>query len=162
MKKKYNKLESFIEFTGSFASNLFFLLVLFVTSSVLLRYLFSVGFTWLQDLYIWTHATIILLGIAYTLKKNEHVRIDLIYRNIKKSKKIIIDKFGSIFFGLPLSYFIFFEGFNYFNRSFILRESSKETGGLPAIYILKFFIFFLGLTLFVELIRFIFKKDDNK
>ena len=76
-----NKINDKIGFISSF---LILFLILLVSLSVILRY---VGFIWLQDLYIWTHAIFILLGISYTLKVDEHVRIDLLYRSFSNKKK---------------------------------------------------------------------------
>ena len=102
------------------------------------------------------------MGIAFTLNSDEHVRIDLLYRSLKKNKEKV-NFAGAIFFGMPLSIILIINGLEYFLRSFQLNEGSKETGGLPYIFILKFFIFFFGILLFLELIRQIFRflnKDD--
>ena len=138
---------------GKISSFLVLLLILLVALSVILRYAFSIGFTWLQDLYIWVHASFILLGIGYTLSKDGHVRIDIIYRNLSKKSKNLINFLGAIIFGFPLCYLIIFKGYQYFFRSFLLDENSKETGGLPNVYILKFFVFFMGILLFCELLN---------
>ena len=148
---------------GLISSFLILLLILLVSTSVILRYIFAIGFIWLQDLYIWVHAIFILLGISYTLKMDEHVRIDLLYRTFTKKKKKIVNLIGIIFFGIPLTYLLLVNGLDYFSRSYNLNESSKESGGLPKIYILKFFIFFLGVLLFLEISRQLlnfFKKND--
>ena len=142
-----------IKESGKLASFLILLLIILVSVSVILRYVFSIGFIWLQDLYIWVHAIFILLGLTYTLNKDEHVRIDLLYRSLKKKIKKKINFFGSLLFGMPVSFILIFNGFDYFYRSFLLNESSKETGGLPFIFILKFFIFLTGIFLFFELLR---------
>ena len=139
--------------SGKFSSFLILFLITLVSVSVILRYIFSIGFIWLQDLYIWVHAIFILLGLAYTLNVDEHVRIDLLYRLFKEKIKKKINFFGAFFFGLPVSYILIFNGFEYFHRSFLLNESSKETGGLPYIFLLKFFIFLIGILLFFELLR---------
>ena len=145
-------------------SSFFILILIFLVSlSVILRYIFSIGFIWHQDLYIWTHAIFILLGISYTLKKDGHVRIDLFYKDFNKKQKKIINLIGVIIFGIPLTYLLLTNGLDYFIRSYNLNESSKESGGLPYIYILKFFIFFLGVLLFLEILRQIstfFEKND--
>ncbi len=143
---------------GKVGSYLILLLILLISSSVLLRYCFSIGFTWLQDFYIWVHAILLMLGMSYTLNKNDHVRIDLFYRKFSLNKKRNIDLFGSIIFGLPLCYFLIFDGYEYFIRSFLISENSKETGGLPNLFILKFFIFLMGNLLFIEIINKIFKR----
>ena len=164
MKKYLMKvLNSFSEKVGLISSFLILILILLVSLSVILRYVFSIGFIWLQDLYIWIHAIFILLGISYTLKKDGHVRIDLLYRSWSKKIKNIVNFAGIIIFGVPLTYFLIKYGLDYFIRSYNLNESSKESGGLPYIFILKFFIFFLGLLIFLEIIRQILnflKKND--
>ena len=139
--------------SGKFSSFLILVLITLVSVSVILRYIFSIGFIWLQDLYIWVHAIFILLGLAYTLNADEHVRIDLLYKSYKEKIKKKINFFGALFFGLPVSYILIFNGFDYFYRSFLLNESSKEAGGLPYIFLLKFFIFLIGILLFFELLR---------
>ncbi len=152
-----------IKFSGKYGSILIICLILLVSTSVILRYVFSLGFIWLQDLYIWVHAIFILLGIAFTLNANGHVRIDLLYRSVTENFKKKVNLLGALIFGLPLSFILVFYGFDYFYRSYQLGESSKESGGLPYIFILKFFIFVLGILLFFELLRQILnfiKKND--
>jgi TRAP-type mannitol/chloroaromatic compound transport system permease small subunit len=152
-----------IKGSGNFGSILIIGLILLVSTSVILRYVFSIGFIWLQDLYIWVHSIFILLGIAFTLNANEHVRIDLLYRSVTENFKKKVNLLGALIFGLPLSFILVFYGFDYFYRSYQLGESSKESGGLPYIFILKFFIFVLGILLFFELSRQILnliKKND--
>ena len=149
-------------FFGKMSSTLILILITLVSLSVILRYIFSIGFTWLQDLYIWTHACFILFGIAYTLNKDGHVRIDILYRNFNKIRKQKVNLIGSIIFGLPFCFFIITKGYDYFLRSFLISEDSKETGGLPNIYILKFFIFFMGILLSIELINRIFDFFKRK
>jgi len=157
------KMDSLIELIGKFSSILICFLILVITLSVILRYFFSLGYVWLQDLYIWLHATIILLGVSFTLKHNGHVRIDLFYRDASHRYKNIINLFGYIFLTLPFCVLVINYSYSYFYRSYLLLEASKETGGLPAIYILKFLIFFMGITLIIQVINNIFKiiKGEN-
>ena len=76
-----------------------------------------------------------------------------LYRNFDESLKKKINFLGSLVFGIPLCYFLIFKGYNYFIRSFLIDENSKETGGLPNLFILKFFIFTMGLLLFIEIVN---------
>ena len=149
-------------FFGKISSLFILILIALVSLSVILRYIFSIGFTWLQDLYIWTHACFILFGIAYTLNKDGHVRIDILYRSFNEIKKRKVNLIGSIVFGLPFCFFLITKGYDYFLRSFLISEDSKETGGLQNIYILKFFIFFMGILLSIELIYRIFDFFKKK
>ena len=136
-KKSLQKINNFF---GKLSSYLVLALIILVSLSVILRYIFSIGFTWLQDLYIWIHASSLLFGITYTLNKDRHVRIDILYRNFNETKKKRINLVGSVIFGLPLCYFLIINGYEYFFRSFLISEDSKESGGLPNVFILKFFI----------------------
>ncbi len=160
-----NKINSLINFFGILSSFLIPLLILIISISVIMRYFFSLGFTWLQDLYIWTHSSIILLGIAYTLKYDGHVRIDLLYRNASRNYKKVINLMGSLLFSVPFCLLLITKGYPFFERSFLLNESSKETGGLPAIYIVKFLILVLGISLFIQVIngilKILLKKNGN-
>ncbi len=151
-------LDYVINFLGLMGGLLIPLLIIIISITVILRYFFSIGFIWMQDLYIWLHASIILLGTAYTLKEDGHVRIDLFYRNAPKKFKTTVNFFGYIFFCLPLCYVLISKGFPYFYRSFIQNEGSRESGGLPGIYILKFLIFLLGVLLLLQTINFLTKK----
>ena len=101
-------------------------------------------------------------SISYTLKQNEHVRIDLIYRNASDKYRKIINLFGLFVFGLPFCLILINFGFDYFLRSYILDESSKEIGGLPNLFILKFFILFMGITLLLQILNLILKIFSGK
>ena len=62
-------IEQLLISSGKISIILSLILIILVSMSVIMRYLFSIGFTWLQDLYIWIHASVILMGIAYTSHK---------------------------------------------------------------------------------------------
>ena len=72
-------------------------MVLNVFLVVVLRYVFSIGWVWMQELYVWTHATIFMLGAGYTLLHEGQVRIDLIYRTASARYKALVNIFGSLF-----------------------------------------------------------------
>ncbi|MAI84162.1 MAG: hypothetical protein CMM91_04420 [Rickettsiales bacterium] len=160
---KINKiLNNKINFLGFISSLLVPVLIIIISITVILRYFFSLGFIWMQDLYIWMHASIILLGTVFTLKEDGHVRIDLFYRNASKKFKIFVNIIGYLFFCLPLSLILILKGFPYFYRSFLQNEGSRESGGLPGIYILKFLIFLLGIFLFIQIINFLINVLQKK
>ena len=66
---------------------------------------------------------------------------------------------------IPFCLLLIAKGYPFFERSFLLNESSKETGGLPAIYIVKFLILVLGISLFIQVIngilKILLKKNGN-
>ena len=84
------------------------LMVINVFVVVVLRYVFSIGFVWLQELYVWSHAAVFLLGAGYTLLHEGHVRIDVIYRKSSVRYKAIINILGIIKLLLKLKKILFF------------------------------------------------------
>ena len=124
---------------------------------VTLRYVFSTGWIWMQEFYVWTHATVFLLGAGYTLLHDGHVRIDLIYRDASQNYKAMINMTGSLFLGLPLIYLIFDRALPMVSRSWLILEKSAEAGGMPGLFLFKsvivLFAVLFGLQLFALLLR---------
>ena len=117
--------------TGQLASwlTLFMVLVTFVV--VVLRYVFDAGAVWLQESVVWMHAVVFMLGAAYTLQQDEHVRVDIFYRNMSETRRAWVDLLGAVLFLLPVSVFLAYAAWDFVAISWQLRESSREPGGLP-------------------------------
>jgi TRAP-type mannitol/chloroaromatic compound transport system permease small subunit len=114
--------------------------VLICFTVVVLRYGFRIGSVPLQDLYVWLNG-MMFMGIAgYTLMKDGHVRVDLFYRAASLRTKAAIDMIGSVAFVGPFVAVLVAWGLPYVERSWSLRESSPNFGGLPGLYILKSFL----------------------
>ena len=125
------------EWAGRSVSWLLVIMVLNVFFVVVLRYIFSYGAIWMQELYVWNHSIVFLLGAGYTLLHNGHVRIDLIYRTASLKYKSIIDIIGSIVFAIPVIYCIFLKSLPMVHRSWGVLEKSAEAGGLPGLFLFK-------------------------
>ena len=69
---------------------------------VVLRYLFNLGFIWMQELVRYLYASVFMLCAAYTLAKDEHVRVDIFYSKLQSRHKMIINIIGSLFFLIPV------------------------------------------------------------
>ena len=95
-------------------------------------------------------AIIFLLGSAYTLQKNEHVRVDVFYNKLSEKNKNIIDLTGDIVFLLPFSLVIFYTSLPFVEDSFRILESSPDPGGLPFRFIIKSIIPFAFLLLALQ------------
>ena len=104
---------------------------------VVLRYVFSLGWIWMQEMYVWAHGAVFLLGAAYTLLHDGHVRIDVFYRQASPRYKAWVNLFGSVCMGLPVVWVIFSNSLSYVLRSWRGLESSAEAGGLPGLFVLK-------------------------
>jgi len=130
-------IDSINEWVGKLVSWLLVVMVLNVFLVVVLRYVFGYGAIWMQELYVWSHAIVFLLAAGYTLLHKGHVRIDLIYREASNKYKAIIDLLGTVFFALPVMYFIFIKSFPMVERSWKVFEKSAEAGGLPGLFLFK-------------------------
>ena len=133
------KLEQFSELTGAVIAWLTLLMVLGTFIVVLLRYVFDLGWIWMQESITWMHAAVFMLGAAYTLKRDEHVRVDIFYRGMSYRRSAWVDLLGTVFFLLPMAGFLIVSSWDYVAISWEIREASREAGGLayPFVPILK-------------------------
>ncbi len=107
------------------------------TAVVVLRYAFDSGWIWMQESLTWMHALTFMLGAAYTLEADEHVRVDIFYRGWSPRAKAVVDLLGTLLFLLPLCAFLLWASFPYVEGAWRIGERSREAGGLPALYLLK-------------------------
>jgi TRAP-type mannitol/chloroaromatic compound transport system permease small subunit len=75
-------------------------------------------------------AAMVLLGGPYTLKVNEHVRVDLFYASVSERARIWIDIFGGLFFLLPICLILVYFTWPFFVDSWRISEMSQNAGGL--------------------------------
>ena len=98
---------------------------------VIMRYVFDAGLIWVQESVVWMHAVVFMLGAAYTLRAEEHVRVDIFYRSMSERRRAWVDLIGVIVFLLPLCAFLAWASFDFVTQSWSIGESSRESGGLP-------------------------------
>ncbi len=137
-----NKLNKYI---GETISWLTLLMVLVTVLVVVLRYGFSIGFIWMQESVRFMYAGVFLLCAGYTLQKDKHVRVDVLYLKMSNRKRAMVDLLGSIFLLLPVCFVIFYYSWSYVINSWVQMEGSIEERGLHLVYIMKTFIWFFAL-----------------
>jgi len=137
MRRSIQLLEQISEHTGRFFAwtTLFMVLVTFLV--VLLRYAFNIGWIAMQETITYLHAIAFMMGAAYTLKHDGHVRVDIFYRKWGDRGRAWVDFFGGLLLLMPVCVFIAWSSWEYVLSSWTYLESSPETGGLPWIYLLK-------------------------
>jgi TRAP-type mannitol/chloroaromatic compound transport system permease small subunit len=108
---------------------LFMVLVTFIV--VVMRYALDAGFIWVQESVVWMHAMVFMLGAAYTLHDEEHVRVDVFYRDMSARRRALVDLIGVIIFLLPVCAFLAWNSWDFVLQSWRIGESSREPGGLP-------------------------------
>lgn len=126
---------------------IFMLSLLFII--IITRYFFSYGNVALQELVMYCHAIIFMLGICYTLHDNSHVSIDIIVKRISKKKQDVVNSFFNIIFLLPISLFLIFVSKDMVIRSWSIMEGSSEAGGLNYVFVLKSIIPITGFLIFI-------------
>jgi TRAP-type mannitol/chloroaromatic compound transport system permease small subunit len=98
---------------------------------VVMRYVFDAGLIWLQESVIWMHAFVFMMGAAYTLQQEDHVRVDVFYRTMTVKRRAWVDLTGVVLFLLPMCLFLGWKSIDFVAASWSLREASRESGGLP-------------------------------
>jgi TRAP-type mannitol/chloroaromatic compound transport system permease small subunit len=104
---------------------------------VVLRYGLNLGSIALQESITYLHAMVFMLGAAYTLQRNEHVRVDIFYQRFSERRKALVDVAGTLLFLIPCCFFIFWVSLDYVAAAWSIHEGSREAGGLPAVFLLK-------------------------
>ena len=116
---------------GRLTAWLTLLMVIVTFIVVVMRYVFDAGAVWLQESIIWMHAVVFMVGAAFTLQQEEHVRVDIFYRTMGAKRRAWVDLLGVVFFLLPVALFLAFTAWDFVAISWQLREASREPGGMP-------------------------------
>jgi TRAP-type mannitol/chloroaromatic compound transport system permease small subunit len=130
------RIERFTDLTGRATSWLVLVIVVLMATNVLLRYLFSYGSVWAQELEWHLLAPLILFGMSYALLHGEHVRVDVLYANFSPRKKLYVDLLSAVL-SMAISLVIIALSVKYVQQSWVVGEQSSDPGGLPYRWALK-------------------------
>ena len=131
------RLTNFTELTGRLVAWLTLALVIGMFVVAILRFAFNISLIWAQELIEYIHVYIFMLGMAYTLKHEEHVRVDIFYRGFRERTRYLVNLLGTLILLVPVRIYIFAVSWDDVIRSWTALEPSQDTGGLPANFILK-------------------------
>lgn len=129
-------------------------LVLVQFAVVVLRYVFGVGFIFLQESLLYFHGTLFLIAAAGALLHDGHVRIDVFYRGLSPRGKAWIDFIGTYIFLIPVIAVVAAASAPYVSSSWAVLEGSKETSGIPAVYVLKSMILAFAALMYAQALSF--------
>ena len=158
MRKTFNFLELLIKWVGYIAGTALALLIVLIVYDALMRYLFQSGSIALQELEWHLFDVVIMLGIAYTLQRASHVRVDIFYDQYSDKMRHIINIIGILLFILPFSLLIIYVGFDFVLLSFEQLEASSDPGGLPYRFIVKSLMPLAFFLLIVQSISEVYKE----
>lgn len=117
---------------------------------VLLRYVFGISLLMLQESLTYMFSILFMMGAAYTLFNEGHVRVDIFYRTAKPTTQAIIDLAGNLFFLIPTCVLIVIISQPYVFASWAVLEGSKETSGIPGVFLLKSLIPVFAILLMLQ------------
>ncbi|WP_198526441.1 TRAP transporter small permease subunit [Halarcobacter anaerophilus] len=150
--------DKFANIIGAITAVAMVLMILNVFYDVIMRYFFRTGSIAMQEMEWHLFSVIILLGIAYTLKEDGHVRVDLVYDRLSSKKKAMINMVGSILFILPIAILVGISSIDNAVEAFRSMEQSGDPGGLPYRWIVKSLIPLSFFLLIITTIGFFIKN----
>ena len=141
---------------GTIADWLVLLSCLISAGNAFSRYAFNISSNAWLEIQWYMFGAVIMLGTSYTLKRNEHVRVDIVYANVSTRRQIGIDIFGFILFMLPATIIMAYLCWPIFYNAWHMGEISSNAGGLirwPVKILLPLGFFLLSLQGISELIK---------
>ncbi len=140
-------LEKTINSLGKFISLMIPVMTILMIVIIVARYFFGIGLTGVQELVMYIHALIFLGCAGYVHFKDEHVRVDIFYRDSSNTYKKNINFFLSLFFLIPVCFVVGFYSYELVEMSWKIKETSTEAGGLNFVYLQKSLVILFPLTL---------------
>ncbi len=125
-------------------------MVLVMSAVVLLRYGLGRGSIFLQDLVTYLYGAVFLLGAAFALRQDGHVRVDIFYRRFSPKAQAWVNLIGTVTCLLPFCMFVVWASWDYVALSWRIREASSEPGGIAAVFLLKSLIPAMAVTLALQ------------
>ena len=129
--KAASRIDAFSTHTSNIVAWLTLAMVAVTFIVVVLRYAFGIGVVWMQESIVWMHGAVFMLGAAYTLQREEHVRVDIFYRKLSDAGQAWVNIVGVLVFLMPFCLFLVYASYDYVAASWAIREVSRDSGGLP-------------------------------
>lgn len=129
-------IERAVDLIGRGASWLSLAIVVLMAADVLLRYGFSIGSVWAQELEWHLLAPLVLFGMTYALLKGEHVRVDVFYARYPARGKAAVDLMASLL-AIAIAILVIRYSIEYVNQAYSIDEISSDPGGLTHRWMLK-------------------------
>ena len=139
--------EKMINSFGKFISLMIPIMTILMIVIIVARYFFGIGLTGLQELVMYIHAFIFLGCAGYVHYMDEHVRVDIFYRESSDLYKKNINYFLSLIFLIPVCFVIGYYSIELIGMSWRIKEVSTEAGGLNYVYLQKTLIILFPMSL---------------
>ena len=158
MNKIIKILDKLMDLIGGIAAIAMILMLLNVFYDVLMRYFFKNNSIGMQELEWHLFAVVFLFGMAYALKEDGHVRVDMFYERMSPKRQALINMIGAFIFIVPFSIIIINSGYAFALDSLELNEISGDPGGLTNRWIIKGAIATSFVFLLISTVSFVLKN----
>lgn len=126
----------FVDWTGRGISWLALAVALVMGTNVFLRYGFSIGEIWAQELEWYLLVPLTLIGMSYALRHGEHVRVDVLFAQFSDRNKHLVDVISAVL-AMLFSLFVMWLSIGFVAQSWSIGEGSSNPGGIGALYLMK-------------------------
>ena len=132
-------LKILINWSGYLGAACMVVLVVVTIGDVLMRYFFKNGSVGLQELEWHLFSAVFLLAAAYTMKCDEHVRLDIVYQSSRfnENHRNRVNIFGTIIFLIPFCLIVIWYSIPFAFEAFVHAETSPDPGGLTNRWVIK-------------------------
>ena len=130
------RIDRLTELIGQWTSWISLVIVVLMATNVILRYLFSTGSVWAQELEWHLLVPLILFGMSYAQRHGEHVRVDIFYARYSERTKTRVDLLSAVL-AMALSVIVIWLSLHYVQQAYVIDEGSPDPGGIPHRYLIK-------------------------
>lgn len=130
------RIEALVDAVGWATMYLALCMIGLVATNVLLRYAFSYGSVWAQELEWHLLAAVILLGMSYALQRGDNVRVDVFYASFKPRTKFVVNVISGLLM-LAITLIFIKLSLAYVAQSYAIGETSADPGGIPLRWAVK-------------------------
>ena len=130
------RIDRLTELVGEWTAWISLVIVVLMATNVILRYLFSAGSVWAQELEWHLLVPLILFGMSYAQRHGEHVRVDIFYAKYSERTKTLVDLLSAVL-AMALSVIVIWLSLHYVEQAYVIDEGSPDPGGIPHRYLVK-------------------------
>jgi TRAP-type mannitol/chloroaromatic compound transport system permease small subunit len=150
LRRFISSVDHFTERCGRALAWLTLVLATTVFLVVVIRYGLGLGSVAMQESTTYLHALVFMLGAAYTLRSDGHVRVDIFYRRFNRRGKAWVNAVGTILFLLPFCVFVIGISVPFVAEAWRILEGSQDPGGIHAVFLLKTLIPLMAASLLLQ------------
>lgn len=130
-------IDRFSNLMGWIAGFLNLVMLLNVFYDSIMRYFFKTGSIAMQEMEWHLFSIVFLFGMAYCLKEDGHVRVDILYDGFSTRWKAVVNLAGAVLFLIPLCVLIIEGSIWYVHEAYVINEISGDPGGLGMRWLIK-------------------------